>query len=42
MTRGGKREGAGRPPKENQKIFYARVTEQEYEKLQEYLKELRK
>ena len=40
MTRGGKREGSGRKKKET-KHFRKRVTPEEYEKLDEYLKQLR-
>lgn len=42
--RGGKREGAGRPfgtKKAPTVVFYKRVTPEEKEKLEEYLKKLR-
>jgi hypothetical protein len=47
MTRGGQREGAGRKPApkipENGKVkFERRVSLEEYEKLKEFLQELRK
>lgn len=32
----------GRPPKPEQVVFYRRVTKEEKEKLEKYLKELRK
>lgn len=43
MTSGGKREGAGRPKnKENTVNFHRRVTKEEYKKLDDFLKEIRK
>lgn len=42
MTRGGKREGAGRPKGENQYIFYARVTKEEKKLLTDFLNKIRK
>jgi len=44
MTRGGKREGAGRPflvEDQRLKTRSIRMTDQEYEKIKEYLKTLR-
>jgi len=45
MTRGGKREGAGRKPapiEGKKRLFFAReVSEEEYKKLEKYLKEKR-
>lgn len=38
--RGGKREGAGRPQKDN-KPRTIRVTDEEYEKVKEYIEKLR-
>jgi hypothetical protein len=45
MTRGGKREGAGRPKgtkKEPTLVFYKRVTKEEYKFLTEQLENFRK
>lgn len=42
MTRGGKREGAGRPFKENKKKMYSfRLSEEELKAVRELLKQMR-